>query len=477
LGEQFRYCPKPESLQNHFAGATKEETTLKNLMPLCLCLFLPFNLFAQIISDIGGRATAIYPLSVDRETISGQLAPLKVLLSSRSVVGMGEATHGTREFFEIKSGVFQWLVEECNFRVFGIEATGGGCCYINDFVQSGAGNIDSVMVFLDFWTWQTEEVRDLILWIKDYNSQAVHVEKVSFYGFDMQNFYVPVQYFTDFVKIHFPAEYHTVKDISLPVLGKTERQIYQLLDQKSNRFEDTLRQTHQLLAAWLIQHKTYIENSQQSKQYGYLSYCLDNLGQAVKYLSVENVSKFRDSCMAYNVLQIQKMTNEKIFVWAHNGHVNIAYPDNKSVLMGLQMGGHLKKQLGAGYYTIGFVFNQGSFQAVQGPRSIGGAIFKYLFARKKMYQGLKICTVPVYTKNTFTQALSGTGYPVYFVDLTQADNPVFSTLLKTYDLGAIFMNYKRSAVPIHAKRQFDGLIYVEKTSSARPVFLRKKKPG
>ncbi len=450
---------------------------MKNLVALCLFLLLPFNLCSQTIADIGGRETVIYPLSVDQETISAQLAPLKVLLSSRSVIGMGEATHGTREFFQLKSGIFQWLVTECNYRVFGIEATGGGCCYINDFVQSGVGNIDSVMVFLDFWTWQTEEVRDLILWIKDYNAQSDHVEKLSFYGFDMQNFYTPVQYFTDFAKTHFPVQYDTIKEISLPVLGKTERQIYQLLSQKTNYFADTLQQTHQLLAAWLVQHKTYIENCPSGNPYAYLSYCLDNLGQAIKNLSVDNVSKFRDSCMAYNVLQIQKMEDKKIFVWAHNGHVNIAYPDNKSVLMGLQMGGHLKKQLGAGYYTIGFVFHQGSFQAIQGPRSIGGAIFKYLFARKKMYQGLKICTVPEYTKNTFTQALSGTGYPVYFVDLTHAENPVFSTLLKTYDLGAIFMNYKRSTAAIHAKRQFDGLIYVEKTSRARPVFLRKNKPG
>jgi len=177
--------------------------------------------------------------------------------------------------------------------------------------------------------------------------------------------------------------------------------------------------------------------------------------------------------MAYNVLQIQKFENKKMFVWAHNGHINLAYPDDKSVLMGPLMGGHLKKNLGDAYYAIGFVFNQGSFQAIQGPKSIGSAIFKYLFARKKLYRGLRECTVPEQDKNTFTRALSATGYPAYFVDVARSGNPVFSTPLKTYDVGAIFMNYKRCSEPIHAKRQFDGLVYLDQTSRARPVRLKK----
>jgi erythromycin esterase len=447
---------------------------MKNYRCFCLLCFLPAYLFAQVDAQIGTQTTPIYPISTrPNQDLSEQLMPLQTLFSSKSMVGMGEATHGTREFFEIKAGVFQWLVSTCNYRVFGIEATYGGCCYINDFVQSGKGNIDSVMVYLDFWTWQTEEVRDLILWIKDYNLQAKAPDKVSFYGFDMQNFYAPVQYLNDFTKQHCPAQYDSLQAISFPVLGKTELQIYRLLRKKEFKFEDTLLQTHRLLTDWLLRNKKEIETTHSGHQFQALQFCLDNFGQAIKSLSVENQSKFRDSCMAYNALQIQKYENKKMFIWAHNGHINLAYPDDRSRLMGLLMGGHLKKNLGDAYYAIGFVFNQGSFQAIQGPKSIGSAIFKYLFARKKLYQGLKPCLVPVQAKNTFTNALSGTGYQSYFVDIAHSVNPVFSTLLKTYDVGAVFMNYKRCTSSIHAKRQFDGIIYLDQTSRARPVHLKK----
>lgn len=446
---------------------------MKNYGCLCLLCFWPVYLFSQINAHIGTQETPIYPLSTHQQDLFEQLEPLKTLFSAKSIVGMGEATHGTREFFEVKKEVFQWLVKSCHYRVFGIEATYGGCCYINDFVQSGKGDIDSAMVYLDFWTWQTEEVRDLILWMQAYNAQAAPAEKLSFYGFDMQNFYSPVQYLRDYTQKHCPAQYDSIRAISLPVLGKTELQIYRLLQQKGARFADTLQQTHRRLADWLRRNKTYFETAQANSQSPPLQFCLDNFGQAVRSLSAKNQSKFRDSCMAYNILQIQKSENKKMFVWAHNGHINIAYPDDASVLMGLRMGGHLKKIMGDAYYAIGFVFNQGDFQAIQGPKSIGSAIFKYLFARKKLYQGLKSCTVPVQAKNTFTQALSGTPYPAYFVDIAHSDNRVFSTPLKTYDVGAVFMNYKRCSAAIHAKRQYDGLIYLDRTTRARPVRPKK----
>lgn len=445
---------------------------MKIYFSLFVSFFCSVYLFSQVNIKIGSQETTVYPLTINKQDLTEQLLLLKDLFSSKSIIGMGEATHGSREFFQIKNGVFQWLVNNCNYRVFGIEATYGGCCYINDFVKSGEGNIDSVMVYLDFWTWQTEEVRDLILWIKDYNAQAENLDKISFYGFDMQNFYSPVQYLNDYAKKYFSEQYDKIKAISFPILGKTELKIYQLLQNKKNKFEDTLRQTHQMLADWVLFNKNNIETTQSKNQFQDLQLCIENLGQAITSLSVNNASRYRDSCMAYNVLTIQKLENKKMFIWAHNGHINFARADNY-VGNGLYMGEHLKKNRGDAYYAIGFVFNQGSFQAIQGPKSIGSAIFKYIFARKKLYQGLKECRVPVSNKNTFTNALSETNYPIYFTDVSHSENPVFSTILKTYDIGSIFVNYKLSSASINAKKQFDGLIYVEKTSRARPIYLKK----
>jgi erythromycin esterase-like protein len=247
---------------------------------------------------------------------------------------------------------------------------------------------------------------------------------------------------------------------------------YKRLQKKASKYQDTLQVVCQQLQDLISSKRSYLERNYSPIQFARLSFCLQNLQQAITNLSVANVVKFRDSCMARNVLQIQQLEHQKMFVWAHNGHVNLSYPEKVSSLMGLPMGGHLKAGLKEQYFAIGFVFNQGSFQAIKGPNTIAGAAFKYIFAKKHLYKGLQACTVPVNEKNTFTNALSHTGYPSYFININNTGNKVFSTDLKTYDIGAVFLNYKRCSDTLNAKKQFDGLIYIDQTTRAMPFNLK-----
>jgi erythromycin esterase len=61
------------------------------------------------------------------------------------VVGLVEATHGTREFFQIKHRLVKYFVTELNFGAFVLEASAAGCEPINDYVLRGAGDLASVV--------------------------------------------------------------------------------------------------------------------------------------------------------------------------------------------------------------------------------------------------------------------------------------------------------------------------------------------
>ena len=174
--------------------------------------------------------------------------------------------------------------------------------------------------------------------------------------------------------------------------------------------------------------------------------------------------------MAENIIKIQQAENTKMLIWAHNGHINLANSDD---VLGMKpMGYYLNDKLKEKYYAIGFVFNEGKFQAVKGPNSIVGALFTYVFARKKMYKGLIECSVPSTKSNTLTNHFAQTGRSAFLIDLTNTNNTVFTTKKQTYDIGAVFLNYKRSFSPILAKRQFNGLIYLSNTSRANPLKLK-----
>ena len=114
----------------------------------------------------------------------GDLEPFGKSLKGVRIVGMGEPTHGTREAFLFKHRMFEYLVERNGYRVFGIEASFPDCLPIERYIQTGEGDLESVVHGQGFWVWDTEEVLGLVYWMREFN--RTHVNKVHFVGFDMQ---------------------------------------------------------------------------------------------------------------------------------------------------------------------------------------------------------------------------------------------------------------------------------------------------
>src|SRR4030095_5956689 len=69
--------------------------------------------------------------------------PFKTILQNVRVVGLGEATHGTSEFFRMKHRMLEFLVKEMDFTSFYIEASMTRCRYVNEYVLCGKGNLDT----------------------------------------------------------------------------------------------------------------------------------------------------------------------------------------------------------------------------------------------------------------------------------------------------------------------------------------------
>jgi erythromycin esterase len=112
------------------------------------------------------------------------LQPLKKVIGSARIVALGEATHGTREFFQLKHRLLEFLATEMGFTIFSIEASMPESYRVNDFVLTGEGDPARLLKGMYFWTWNTEEVLDMILWIREFNQSGTG--RLEFTGFDMQ---------------------------------------------------------------------------------------------------------------------------------------------------------------------------------------------------------------------------------------------------------------------------------------------------
>src|SRR5262245_28356138 len=113
------------------------------------------------------------------------LEPFGAMVGNARIVSIGEATHGTREFFQLKHRLIEYCVSELGFTMIAFEANYGSTLAVNDYVLGGKGSAtEAVVRGLQLAFWATEEVVALVEWVRAWN--MAHDRKVKFYGFDMQ---------------------------------------------------------------------------------------------------------------------------------------------------------------------------------------------------------------------------------------------------------------------------------------------------
>jgi erythromycin esterase-like protein len=128
------------------------------------------------------------------------MEPLRGVVDSARIVALGEATHGTREFFQMKHRMVEFLATQMGFTIFSIEANLPEASRLNDFVVKGNGDPKQLLKGMYFWTWNTEEVLNMILWMREFNrSGKGHIE---FAEFDMQSPSASIDLVQRFVLVH-----------------------------------------------------------------------------------------------------------------------------------------------------------------------------------------------------------------------------------------------------------------------------------
>jgi erythromycin esterase len=122
---------------------------------------------------------------------SKDLDPLIEDIGDRPVVMLGEASHGTHEFYTWRSTISKRLIQEKGFNFIAVEGDWPDCYKINRFVKGYKDAGDSVRdVLMNFdrwptWMWANWEVAALAEWLREYNRLLPGDKKIGFYGLDV----------------------------------------------------------------------------------------------------------------------------------------------------------------------------------------------------------------------------------------------------------------------------------------------------
>jgi erythromycin esterase len=122
---------------------------------------------------------------------AADLAPLLARIGDARVVLLGEATHGTREFYTWRAAITRRLIEEEGFNFVAVEGDWPDCYKVNRFVKGYPGSAATAELALSAfrrwptWMWANREVQELVAWLEWYNQGRPEDEKVGFYGLDV----------------------------------------------------------------------------------------------------------------------------------------------------------------------------------------------------------------------------------------------------------------------------------------------------
>lgn len=374
------------------------------------------------------------------------LKSMENILKDKKIVSIGEGTHGTKEFFQVKHRMLEFLVEKMGYRLFAMEAGFGDAQVVNDYILNGKGTAKEAVKSLRYWTWKTEEVAEMVEWMKVYNANPEHKTKIKFYGFDMQSSEINKAKVVSYLKL---VDSESLKNYE-EVFNKFDDKNIDSMDKgKVSSIKDNV--------------KVLVENFGKNKD-GYTAksskseyeFAQENLNLIYQFLDLSSQKDsgmdrviVRDKHMAENVKWIldyeKQFGNDKIMLWAHNGHVTKEFPTYPP------MGGYLKKIYNNDMYAIALEFYKGSFRARE-----SGEMKEFNINSSAYY--------------TFAHNLQSLQEPMFFMDFNNAckDDNIKDWLSKNKLIHEIGAEYSKGIlegtcpqIPVNC---YDGVIFISKTT-------------
>lgn len=157
---------------------------------------------AEAVAEI---RTLARPLAVPAD-----LDPLVERVAHRRLVCLGEASHGTHEFYRWRAELSRRLIEEHGFTWIGVEGDWPDCWRINRWVRGLADQgRGAASVLLDFerwptWMWANDDVAEFLDWLHGWNLERPLHERVGFYGLDVYSLWDSLRVIMSWLDVHAP---------------------------------------------------------------------------------------------------------------------------------------------------------------------------------------------------------------------------------------------------------------------------------
>ena len=330
------------------------------------------------LQDIAGRLRRrIVPLSGSPRDYD-QL--LEAIGASRFVL-LGEASHGTHEFYEERARITRRLIEEKGFVAVAIEADWPDAYRVNRYVQGGGADSDAEQALADFrrfptWMWRNRVVVDFVEWLRRYNSAPGGGRvRAGFYGLDLYALHGAMQAVLQYLHQVDPAAAEVARHryACFDHFGP-DPQVYGFIAGSAVE-----RSCEDEVVAQLVEmakrrsarneaHEGLVDDELfAAQQNTRLVKNAENYYRAM-FLAPESTWNLRDRHMTeiFEALVAhlgQRVSRPKIVVWAHNSHLGDARATDRTHVGEINAGQLIREKHGREAFLVGFTTYHGTVTA------------------------------------------------------------------------------------------------------------------
>jgi erythromycin esterase-like protein len=396
--------------------------------------------------------------------------PLLQLIGDARLVLIGEASHGTHEFYRVRAQITKRLIAEKGFQAVAVEADWPDAYRVNQFVKFEGQDEDSIDALGGFqrfpaWMWRNADVLDFIGWLRNYN-QRRHAGRVGFYGLDLYSMHTSMRAVLDYL------------DQVDPEGARRARQRYSCFDTFG---DDTqaygyaagfgLSQSceNEVIGQWMEMRQRAADLARRDGRVARDAFffaqqnarLVKNAERYYRAMFQGRISSWnlRDHHMAETLEALLHHLggHAKIVVWAHNSHLGDARATEMGHRGEFNLGQLVRERHGSAARLVGFTMHSGTVTAASGWD--GAAERK--FVRPAL-------------PGSYETIFHHTGLRNFFLPLIE--RYAVSSLLREPRLeraiGVIYLpGSERASHYFHAQlpEQFDAILHYDETRAVEPL--------
>ena len=294
---------------------------------------------------------------------------------------LGEASHGTHEFYRTRAEITQRLMAEKGFDAVAVEADWPDAYRVNRYVRGVSDDATANEALADFrrfptWMWRNADVLDFVGWLREHNdAQSSFETKVGFYGLDLYSLYTSIQVVLNYLDRVDPDAARRARDryacfeqfgedsqaygyaASFGMTPSCEREAIEQLVDLQRRAAEKARQDGPLAedeAFFVEQNARLIKNAEQ--------YYRTMFGGRVSSWNL------RDRHMAETLQELDAHLSRgrrpaRIVVWEHNSHLGDARATEMGTRGELNVGQLVRQRYGDQVVLVGFTTHSGTVTA------------------------------------------------------------------------------------------------------------------